>query len=498
MPRSAERRTTPRFRTPRAAHHEAIGPPARPATALLRRKAARPGCWRPLPALLLLTAVAGCERASDPVEPASGSSAAAITVVSGGGQPAFVGTRLEEPIVFRALDAGGRPVPGIAVDFVATAGSGRVEPGRATTDQNGDVSITWAIGPDRGVQTLLITAGLAATAVNAYAVDLETELEVLFAPPTAAEIAAVRADWADRDVSPAGLTIELTEAYPLFGSPATLRVVSHLVGEVRHYGAIVVPKSTRVASLPVLMYLHGGDNGVDVDDVQFLAFALGELRDSFVYVIPSFRSEPLRHGDREWVSTGPGGHWDHDVDDALALLNVALALTPQAKPEGLSLLGGSRGGGVALLAGIRDERVENIITLFGPTDFFDEWVREIVREAALGMPRQLTGVAHMDSTLVQPYMRGLIELARVRLELVRRSAVLFAEYLPAVQLHHGVIDETVSVSQAHSMIRVMEALGREPPEFEAFIYEGAGHEVFDLSGVIPRAAKFLRRALGEG
>lgn len=458
----------------------------------------RPECWRGLRALLVLTALAGCEQASDPVDPDYGSPAVGITVVSGGGQPALIGTQLDEPIVFRALDAEGFPVPGISVDFVATPGSGRVEPGRATTDQNGDVAVTWTIGPDPGVQTVLVAAGLAATAVIANAIDLEAELAALFAPPTAAEIAAVRADWAGRDTSPAGLTIELTEPYPLFGSPATLRIVSHLVGEVRHYGAIVAPKSTRAASLPVLMYLHGGDGGVDVDDVQFLAFALGELRDSFVYVVPSFRSEPLRHGDREWVSTGPGGHWDYDVDDALALLDVALALTPQAKPEGLSLLGGSRGGGVALLAGIRDQRVENIITLFGPTDFFDEWVREIVREAALGMPRQLTGVAHMDSTLVQPYMGGRLELAQVRRELVRRSAVLFAEDLPAVQLHHGTIDETVSVSQAHSMIRVMEALGREPPEFEAFIYEGAGHEILDLSGVIPRAVKFLRRALGEG
>ena len=458
----------------------------------------RPGRWRGLRALLVLTTLAACERTSDPVEPGSGSPAVAITVVSGEGQPALIGTRLEEPIVFRALDAAGLPVPGVSVDFVTTPGSGRVEPGRATTDQNGDASTTWTIGPDPGVQTVLVAAGLAATAINANAIDLEAELEVLFAPPTAAELAAVRADWAGRDTSPAGLTIESTEPYSLFGSPATLRVVSHLVGEVRHYGAVVAPKSSRAASLPVLMYLHGGDHGVDLDDVQFLAFALGELRDSFVYVVPSFRSEPLRHGDREWVSTGPGGHWDYDVDDALGLLNVALALTPQARSEGLSLVGVSRGGGVALLAGIRDERVENIITLFGPTDFFDEWVREIVREVALGRPRQLPGVAHMDSTLVQPYMGGQIEIARARLELVRRSAVLFAEDLPAVQLHHGTIDQAVSVSQAHSMIRVMETLGREPPEFEAFIYEGAGHELFDLSGVIPRSARFLRRALEGG
>lgn len=457
-----------------------------------------PARWRRLPALLALSALAGCEPTGDPIDFGPGSPAVAITVVSGGDQPAFVGDRLDEPIVFRALNAEGLPVPGISVGFVTTPGSGRVEPARATTDHNGDVAITWTIGPDPGTQTVLIAGGRAGTAVNVWAVDLEAELEVLFAPPAAAEIAAVRADWAGRDTSPAGLTIESTEAYSLLGSRATLRVVSHLVGQVRHYGAIVVPKTRRAASLPVLMYLHGGEGGVDVDDVQFLAFALGEMRDRFAYVIPSFRGEPLRHGDREWVSTGAGGHWDYDVDDALALLNVALALTPQARPEGLSLLGVSRGGGVALLAGIRDERVENIISLFGPTDFFDEWVREIVREAALGMPRELTGIAHMDSTLVQPYMGGRIEPARGRMELVRRSAVLFAEDLPAVQLHHGDIDQTVSVSQARSMIRVMEALGREPPEFEAFIYQGAGHEVLDLGGAIPRAVGFLRRALGEG
>ena len=332
----------------------------------------------------------------------------------------------------------------------------------------------------------------------ADAIDIETKLDDLFAPPTAAEAEAVRADWARRDISAAETTIELTESYPLSETPATLRIVSHRVGEVLHYGAILAPDSAAPGSLPILMYLHGGDSGVEVDDIGIVLFALGELRDNFVYVIPSFRSEPLEYEDREWVSTGPGGHWDYDVDDALALLNVALELTPQAKIEGLSIVGGSRGAGVALLAGIRDERIENIVALFGPTDFFDDWVREIARDAAMGSPRDLPGVAHIDTTFIQPYMRGEVDLAEVRLELVRRSSVLFAEDLPAVQLHHGDADGTVAVSQAHSLIRTMEALGREPPEFEAFIYEGGGHTLFSLRGAIPRGVDFLRRALGGG
>ena len=448
-------------------------------------------------ASVTVTALTGCDRVGVPVEPVSGEPAATIRIVAGEGQRAFTERTLDKPLVVRVLDTSGRSVSGVTVNFVPTPGSGRVDPSTAATDWNGEVAVEWTMGSAAGIQTLMIAAGLATTGVNVYAIDLEAELDNVFAAPTAAEIEAVRADWAARDISPVDVFVEFTETYPLGETPATLRVVSHQVGEVRHYGAILAPDSAAPGTLPVLMYLHGGDSGVDVGDIDIVGYYLGELRDSFVYVIPSFRSERLEYGDSVWVSTGPGGHWDYDVDDALALLNVALELTPQAKSEGVSIIGGSRGAGVAMLAGIRDERIENIVAFFGPTDFFDDWVRQIVREAVLGRPRKLTGVAHMDSTFVQPYMRGEIELAEMRLELVRRSSVLFAEDLPAVQLHHGDSDETVAVSQAYSMIRAMEALGREPPEFEAFIYEGGGHEVFGLRGAIPRAVGFLWRALGR-
>ena len=445
-----------------------------------------------------LAGVTACERAGDPVDPTPGRSAVAIQVVSGGGQRAFTGAPLREPIVFRALGADGLPVAGAVMNFVSTAGSGWVEPERAIANQDGDVAVAWTIGPVAGAQTLLISTGLAATAINAYAIDLETELDVLFVPPTADEIATIRADWAGRDVSPAGVTVELTEPYGADDSPATLRVVSHRVGEVRHFGAIIAPDSAAAGSLPVLMYLHGGDDGVDLNEVGLLSFALGELRDSFVYVIPSFRSESLEYGDRVWVSTGPSGHWDYDVDDALALLSVALDLTPQARPEGLSVLGISRGAGVALLAGIRDERIARIVPFFGPTDFFDDWVRDLLREVIQGFPRDLPGIAHLDSTVVEPYFKGRTTLADARLEMVRRSSVLFAEDLPSVQLHHGDVDGSVAVSQAHSLIRAMEALGRGPPDFEPYIYEGAGHDLFAMGGAIPRVQDFLRRALGDG
>ena len=146
---------------------------------------------------------------------------------------------------------------------------------------------------------------------------------------------------------------------------------------------------------------------------------------------------------------------------------------------------------VALLTGLRDERVDRIVSFFGPTDFFDDWVREIVREAALRTPRRLTGVAHLDSTVVQPYILGDITRPEARLELVRRSPVLFAADLPRLQVHHGTIDLIVPVSQAESLIRAMEAIGRGPPDFEAYIYDSAGHDLLSLEEAFPRAAAFL-------
>ncbi len=443
------------------------------------------------------SALTGCDPVSLPADPVFGESAAAVRIVAGEGQRAFTERILDSPLVARVLDASGQPVSGMTVTFAPAPGSGRVDPTAAATDSNGEVAVEWTMGDRAGIQTLLIAAGPVVTAVNLHAIDLEVELDSIFAAPTAAEIEAVRADWAVRDISPVHVSVELEEAYPLGDTPATLRVVSHQVGEARHYGAILAPDSAAPGTLPVLMYLHGGESGVDVSEIDIVGHFLGGLRDRLVYVIPSFRSEPLEFGDRVWTSTGPAGHWDYDVDDALVLLNVALELTPQAKSPGVSIVGGSRGAGVGMLAGIRDERIENVVAFFGPTDFFDGWVREIVREAALGGPPNLTGVAFMDSTFVQPYMRGAIDRAQVRLELVRRSSVLFAEDLPALQLHHGDSDDSVAVTQAYSMIRAMEALGRQPPEFEAYIYEGGEHNIFALAGAIGRAVGFLRPALGR-
>lgn len=444
--------------------------------------------------LLALTPLLGCGD-DDPVTPPGGGSAS-VALVSGGDQRGLGGRPPEEPIVVRVRDAAGRAAPGVTVSFAPASGHGSTDPVSTASDGNGEAATTWTLGAAApGRQTLTVSASGATLTVAAEAVDLDAELEALFAPASEAEIEAVRTDWAGRDMSAAELSVELTEPMTLGASTATLRIVSHAVGGVRHYGAIIVPDGAVPGSLPILMYAHGGDGGVSVDELQIIDLALGDLFHRFVYVIPSFRSEPLRHGDRTWVSDGPSGHWDHDVDDALALVNVAFASTPEAMPGSFHILGGSRGAGVALLAGIRDPRVERIIAFFGPTDFFDPWMRIIARKSALDGPWDLPGLTHLDSTVIRPLINGGIGMEEARLGLVRRSSVLFAEDLPTVQLHHGTADFVVPVSQAESMIRTMEALGRGPAEFEGFIYAGGGHDFLSLAGAIPRAVEFIAQVL---
>ena len=218
---------------------------------------------------------------------------------------------------------------------------------------------------------------------------------------------------------------------------------------------------------------------------------------SAAFVVPSFRSEPLRFGDREFLSEGPPSPWDWDVDDAMSLLSVAFEHAPELDEEKVATLGYSRGGAVALLAAARDPRIDAVVEFFGPTDFFGEYAREIVEEVLEGEYRDLPGLKDLYETFIRPWELGVLSDAAARLEMVRRSAVYFVDRLPPVQLHHGTADAVVAVSQAHRLIEAMSAAGKTEEDFEERIYDGGSHDLFSLSGAVPYALEFLRPFLFE-
>lgn len=322
--------------------------------------------------------------------------------------------------------------------------------------------------------------------------DPRPDVDALFAPATSEEIAAVRADWASRDVAPVDARVEATELGLLGGALATVRVVSHAIEGGRHYGAVITPDGAAPGSLPVLVVAHGGDQGVRVSDLLPLTLALGSVAADFVWVVPSFRAEPLESATRVWRSDGQASPWDRDVDDALALLGAAVELTPAADEDRVGVLGLSRGAGVALLMGIRDPHIDRIVAFSGPTDFFGPFIREVVEDALDGRPTDLPGLSTLTTRFVDPFADGSMSVADVRAELVRRSSVLFAADLPPLQIHHGSLDAVVPVGEAQALIGALESLGRGPPDDGFYIYPGGGHDPLSMTGSVPRAVAFLQ------
>jgi len=338
------------------------------------------------------------------------------------------------------------------------------------------------------------------------------DLDVLFAPATQAEVDAVLADWAARTPTASGFQVESTIETTLLDVDVRASVVSHVVDGHRHYSAFVVPfgDDADPGPLPVLVYLHGGDEGFAVDDIFSLASFAPDLAGRVVWVAPSFRSEAVRFQGMTFTSEGEPSPWDRDVDDALALLEVVAAEVPEADVNRVALVGLSRGGGVALLMAERDPDIDLVVEFFGPTDFFDGFIQDVVADALRGVLRDLPGLEFLNGEFIVPLREEQTTIAAVRGELVRRSAVLYADRLPDLQVHHGELDTVVEVSQAESLIDTMLELGRGAsplcppldgpsgmgdPLFEACLYPSGSHNPLTMSGSVPRAATFLERLL---
>lgn len=100
---------------------------------------------------LLLWACGGTDQAA-PV-PAS------LTIVSGDGQSAVVGTLLGTSLTVRVVDDMGDPVAGFSVSWSATSGGGSVSQTPTSTAANGQASTEWTLGGTAGVQTVTASGG---------------------------------------------------------------------------------------------------------------------------------------------------------------------------------------------------------------------------------------------------------------------------------------------------------------------------------------------------
>lgn len=314
----------------------------------------------------------------------------------------------------------------------------------------------------------------------------EPDLERVFAAPTESEIAAVRAEWASRALSPADWTIMLEQT---FGGMRT-QLISHSVNGETHYGFVRLPQEyNSKGSYPVLILNHGGNNGASFGMLGQIS--TGCYRE-FIVIVPSFPGERLDtgpFGQGELLSGGEESTFDLDVDCSIAMLNGVLAFTPGADATRIAVNGGSRGGGVSYLMSVRDERVGKACILFGATDHLThpglkEQIIEYVEGGMEGgYPNPVVMVAMRWA--VEAYLEGKATFEETRLALLRRSVLFFAEALPApLDVHHGTADNAVDVAHSQRLAERMAELGATAPDFVYYEYPGGGHgtnmpEAFD-------------------
>ncbi|MEM1448480.1 MAG: prolyl oligopeptidase family serine peptidase [Planctomycetota bacterium] len=330
------------------------------------------------------------------------------------------------------------------------------------------------------------------TSAAASASGLRQDLSPLFAPPTQAEIDAVRADWALRPPTVSGYRLE---AQGVDSAGALYDVVSHVVDGQRHFAGIRYPRNYQPGQPHgAVVVCHGGLNGVGLEEASnFLTVLPGQcIDDEYFLIIPSYRGEVLATPFAgTFLSGGTPSYADRDVDDTRSLLSVALANYPDIDDARIAAWGISRGGAVALLLSLRDDRIRRTIDMFGFTDLSLSSVRSEV-EDILNLGNTPMGIGRvMWESSVAPWLSSALTLDEARLAWLRRSPCYFATDLPPVQIHHGLQDVQVDVSHTLVLLNALDAINVPASEAQGFLYPNGMHGLNSLVGHGDRVEPFV-------
>ncbi|GAB1341004.1 Ig-like domain-containing protein [Gemmatimonas sp.] len=82
-----------------------------------------------------------------------------ITIAQGNNQSAKASTALPVQLVLRVTGGNNVPIPGQTVALTITSGGGSLSPQSAVTNNLGEVTVRWTLGPQAGLQTATATSG---------------------------------------------------------------------------------------------------------------------------------------------------------------------------------------------------------------------------------------------------------------------------------------------------------------------------------------------------
>lgn len=311
-------------------------------------------------------------------------------------------------------------------------------------------------------------------------------LDALFAPAQPGEVNAVRATWARRDLRVGDVRTRLERTVDVGGTQMTLRLVEHTVLGIAHITAILMPIGAKPGSLPILLEAKGVSptyfpmtlpGGLTAPDI--MAADQGRV----VYVIPAYRGERFIVGTDTVASAGvPNNAWDGATDDLIAALNLAIRTVPEADTSRVCVFGRSRGGTVALAAGIREKRIDCVVSWAAPVDWFrlmglDGWSqRELVAD---GLQHRSdpegTGGQFIDHFLSDA-LAGRADVADTRQRMIASAPLYFADHLPKTQAHWGTDDAIVPVINGREFVKRYRASGRRIECLDARFHSFVGHD----------------------
>ncbi len=316
--------------------------------------------------------------------------------------------------------------------------------------------------------------------------QLPFSLEGLFDPPRQAEIDSAWARWERRELAPREVRILLRHPVDLEGVSAEARIVGHTVHGQRHLGVVIVPEGASTGELPVLVEAKGVSASffpLTVPDGLTSPRLLGASRDRVVYVAPGYRGENIVIGTDTLTSEGDRSDaWDGATDDAIAFLRAALEATPEADTSRVCVFGRSRGGTVALLTGIREPRVDCVVSWAAPTDWLSGmdiggWTqRELVEDGLRNRAAPGETGGQFINYFLSSAIAGRRGFTETRLHLIASSPRFFAERLPLAQVHWGLEDAIVPPVNGRSLVtRHARAIGTKQC-LDARFHPNAGHD----------------------
>lgn len=290
------------------------------------------------------------------------------------------------------------------------------------------------------------------------------ERKVLFAAPVTTEPDAVLTGWQQRSLEPADYTV--MQDHEIAGGQYRLRIVSFRLDGMKQYGALLVPETS--VSLPVRMQIGGFGLGLTTNSVNLVAGNTAPASPS-ILAIPALRGQSLEVTINGTVYTSPvseGEHcnaFDGATDDVIAFLNLIQQTEPRADVNRTAVRGGSRGGTVALLAGIRDARIKRVVDVAGPTDMLE-----------------LTAQHENDPTyrcqFLDAFKNGQSTIAATRSKMIASSPLYFARRLPLTQLHMGLKDKNVPVIQAYNLEKALTREGMSS-QLQLYTYDRAHTDI---------------------